>query len=96
MSIIVNKKFDALKNIFYSYENYKGTTKSKLETEIENLKAKLTQEEYTRLIAGFKDYSNYIFNALANTQRVFIKLDNKPREINFDELNQLFEDVDKI
>ena len=74
MNNIVAKKLNALQNIFNSYEIYKGNYKSLLETEISNLKGKLSEEDYNNLVAGFQTYKQYIFNVLASTRRVFIKL----------------------
>ena len=74
MNNIVAKKLNALQNIFNSYEIYKGNYKSLLEIEINNLKGKLSEEDYNNLVAGFQTYKQFIFNVLANTRRVFIKL----------------------
>lgn len=97
MNTIVSKKLLALQNIFNSYEIYKGNYKSMLEIEINKLKDKLTEEDYNKLVSGFQIYKNYIFNALANTRRVFIKLsEDEQKQNDFSDLDKLFEDFENI
>lgn len=84
MNNIIVKKINALNNIFNSYEIYKGNYKSLLETEINNLKGKINEEYYNSLVAGFQTYKQYIFNVLASTRRVFIKLrEEEQKQIDF-------------
>lgn len=94
MSNIVNKKFNALNNIYNSYENYKGGYKSRLENQISELKNKLTNTEYIKLLENFQDFKDYIFNIFASTQRVFIKLTSEEQQTNFENLDNLFEDFE--
>ena len=94
MNNIVAKKLNALQNIFNSYEIYKGNYKSLLETEISNLKGKLSEEDYNNLVAGFQTYKQYIFNVLASTRRVFIKLsEEEQKQVDFSSLDNIFEDL---
>lgn len=97
MNNIVAKKLNALQNIFNSYEIYKGNYKSLLETEINNLKGKLSEEDYNNLVAGFQTYKQYIFNVLASTRRVFIKLsEEEQKQADFSNLDNLFEDLENM
>lgn len=97
MNTIVSKKLLALQNIFNSYEIYKGNYKSMLEIEINKLKDKLTEEDYNNLVSGFQTYKNYVFMALANTRRVFIKLsEDEQKQNDFSDLDKLFEDLENI
>ena len=97
MNNIVAKKLNALQNIFNSYEIYKGNYKSLLETEISNLKGKLSEEDYNNLVAGFQTYKQYIFNVLASTRRVFIKLrEEEQKQVDFSSLDNIFEDLDNL
>lgn len=97
MNTITSKKLLALQNIFNSYEIYKGNYKSMLELEINSLKGKLSEEDYNRLVSGFQTYKNYIFTALANTRRVFIKLsEDEQKQNDFSDLDKLFEDFENI
>ena len=94
MNNIVAKKLNALQNIFNSYEIYKGNYKSLLETEISNLKGKLSEEDYNNLVAGVQTYKQYIFNVLASTRRVFIKLsEEEQKQVDFSSLDNIFEDL---
>ncbi len=92
---LIYKKFLTLKNVLYSYEIYKGGFKSLLEKEIDKLKLKLSEEEYNNLQTAFNDYQEYIINIFANTRRVFVKLEDtkKLQQVNFDDLNNIFEDI---
>ena len=96
MNFVVSKKFNALKNIFQSYENYKGNKKSELEIEINKLKNKISEENYNHLVSSFETYKSYVFNVIANTRRVFIKLTEAEQNINFDDLDGLFDDLEEI
>ncbi len=97
MNNIVAKKLNALQNIFNSYEIYKGNYKSMLEIEINNLKGKLSEEDYNNLVAGFQTYKQYIFNVLASTRRVFIKLsEEEQKQVDFSSLDNIFEDLDNL
>ncbi len=97
MNSIISKKYNALQNIFNSYEIYKGNYKSMLETEINNLKGKLSEEDYNNLVAGFQTYKQYIFNVLASTRRVFIKLsEEEQKQADFSNLDNLFEDLENM
>lgn len=97
MNNIVAKKLNALQNIFNSYEIYKGNYKSLLEIEINNLKGKLSEEDYNNLVAGFQTYKQYIFNVLASTRRVFIKLsEEEQKQVDFSNLDNLFEDLENM
>lgn len=96
MNNIVAKKLNALQNIFNSYEIYKGNYKSLLETEISNLKGKLSEEDYNNLVAGFQTYKQYVFNVLASTRRVFIKLSEEEQQTDFSNLDNLFADLDNL
>lgn len=95
MNDIISKKLNALHNIFNSYEIYKGGYKSVLEIEINNLKNKLSAEDSNNLLAGMQSYKNYIFNVLAQTRRVFIKLnENETQEMSFEDIDKIFEDLE--
>lgn len=97
MNNIISKKLNALQNIFNSYEIYKGNYKSMLEIEINNLKGKLSEEDYNNLVAGFQTYKQYIFNVLASTRRVFIKLsEEEQKQADFSNLDNLFEDLENM
>lgn len=96
MKNIVSKKLNALNNIFNSYEIYKGNYKSLLEIEISKLKDKISEEDYNNLVSSFQTYKQYIFNILANTRRIFIKLSEDEQNINFEDLDKLFEDLEEI
>ena len=97
MNTIVSKKLLALQNIFNSYEIYKVNYKSMLEIEINKLKDKITEEDYNNLVSGFQTYKQYIFTALANTRRVFIKLSKEEQKQNyFSDLDKLFEDFENV
>lgn len=96
MNNIVAKKLNALQNIFNSYEIYKGNYKSLLETEISNLKGKLSEEDYNNLVACFQTYKQYVFNVLASTRRVFIKLSEEEQQADFSNLDNLFADLDNL
>lgn len=97
MNNIISKKLNALQNIFNSYEIYKGNYKSMLEIEINNLKGKLSEEDYNNLVAGFQTYKQYVFNVLASTRRVFIKLSEEEQKTSrFSNLDNLFEDLENM
>ncbi len=97
MNNIISKKLNALQNIFNSYEIYKGNYKSLLEIEINNLKSKLSEEDYNNLVSGFQTYKQYIFNVLACTRRVFIKLsEEEQKQSDFSNLDNIFEDLENI
>lgn len=97
MNNIISKKLNALQNIFNSYEIYKGNYKSMLEIEINNLKGKLSEEDYNNLVAGYQTYKQYIFNVLASTRRVFIKLsEEEQRQADFSNLDNIFEDLENM
>lgn len=96
MNNIVGKKLNALHNIFNSYEIYKGNYKSLLEIEINNLKGKISEEDYNNLVSGFQTYKQFIFNVLANTQRVFIKLSKEEKDLSFAEIDKMFEDLESL
>lgn len=97
MNTITSKKLLALQNIFNSYEIYKGNYKSMLELEINSLKSKLSEEDYNKLVSGFETYKNYIFTALANTRRVFIKLSKEEQKQNdFSDLDKMFECLEDL
>ena len=96
MNNIVGKKLNALHNIFNSYEIYKGNYKSLLEIEINNLKGKISEEDYNNLVCGFQTYKLFIFNVLANTQRVFIKLSKEEKDLSFADIDKMFEDLESL
>lgn len=97
MNNIISKKLNALQNIFNSYEIYKGNYKSLLEIEINNLKSKISEEDYNNLVAGFQTYKQYIFNVFACTRRVFIKLsEEEQKQSDFSNLDNIFEDLENI
>lgn len=87
---IIEKKLKALKYIVRSYELYKGSKKSLLEQEIRSLKTKLSFEDHESLKNAFEDYINYLLNILANTQRVFVRIQQNT-EIP-DDIESLFDD----
>lgn len=93
---IAYKKYLALRNILHSYKIYKGGLLSPLEKEIRLIKDKITSEEYTRITKAFEDYEEYMLNIIANTRRVFIKLENgkEIQDANFDDLSNVFADLD--
>lgn len=95
MSKITDKKLSALHNIIKSYGLYKGKTTSKLEQEIDKLCGKIPHEDYNRLEQAFKDYQDYILSILANTKRVFVRIDTDIENVNFDNLENLFEDIEE-
>lgn len=97
MNDIRERKLNAFNEIFNAYEIYKGGYKSKLETEITNLKNKLSKEEHTTLYNAFEDYKAYVFNILARSQRVFVKLnENNKQNANYEDLNDLFAPLEDL
>lgn len=93
MSLIVNKKLKALKEIIKSYENYKGKTTSRLEQELYKIQNKLTKQEFERLLKAFNDYTEYILIQIANTKKVYVQVDKNYNE--FEDLQKVFEDLDE-
>ena len=86
LSNIVIKKNEELHKIYNNYLAYKGRTKSKIETELEKIKNKLTKEEYQQILEAAKDYENYIINIFANTRKIRVKFEDEDNLLKLDNL----------
>lgn len=94
MNNIAEKKFVALKNLLNSYSSYKGGFHSMLEPVINNLKDKLSATDYVELKTAYERYTNDLLSIIANTKRVFIRLDDNLKTINFADFDNIFEDLE--
>lgn len=93
MNNIVEKKLETLKSILNSYATYKGGFRSALEPVIKKLKDKLSATDYAELQTAYEHYTNDILTIIANTRRVFVRLDSI-KEIDLTDLDNIFEDLE--
>lgn len=94
MNNIVEKKLETLKSILNSYASYKGGFRSVLEPVINKLKEKLNPTDYAELKTAYERYTDDLLTIIANTRRVFVRLDENIKTVNFADFDNIFEDLD--
>lgn len=75
MKKIVERKFNALKNVVKQYREYKGHDDSLFEKELKKVKNKLTSDEYEMLVVLSKKIVDDTCHILSQTRKVFIRLE---------------------
>ena len=92
MNGVVYKKYLELKNIIKTYNDYKNGCIDIFDINIKKVKTKLTEKELKILRQAYEESINNVLTILANTKRVFVKLEkNNIADINFE---NLFTDID--
>ena len=77
MNSLYYKKLNSLKRIFNDFEDYFGYKKSELQKELDNIKPKISREEYERLILAYKSYKDYLIKIFAYSKKIRVIFDKE-------------------
>lgn len=95
MNELEQKKFNTLKNILKSYDNYSGT-RERYEKRLHKLENKLKQKSFDKLVGILEMFADYVCEVLAKTKRVFVKIDKDSQTLDNDEIDEMFKEFEDV